>query len=214
LESCKKEAVNYPILRETITQYIHLLKFLTNQTTNQIMNNEIVDGIFASEEKLNAYLELISNTGVKHDVYNRIYAKFKTDLEEVASRLNLQLLEFDFKREKKPFSIFSFSNETFKQFNLKIAYCFQEKNMQNLVFGLCYITYPNNRNIPKEFKEQFDKMLGFISNESDWFLCYKEHNYRNWGPVNHARANDGTIAKYIEEELNSMLKIFKEVGIK
>ena len=41
LEQCKKEAVSLPIIRETISQYINLLKFLTNQTTMDKMKDEI-----------------------------------------------------------------------------------------------------------------------------------------------------------------------------
>lgn len=41
LELCLKEAVEYPMLREVIKQYIYLIKKLTNQTTNNRMNNEI-----------------------------------------------------------------------------------------------------------------------------------------------------------------------------
>lgn len=41
LEKCKEKAVNHPTLRETITQYINLSKYLTNQLTNSAMENEI-----------------------------------------------------------------------------------------------------------------------------------------------------------------------------
>ncbi|MBH1960411.1 MAG: PD-(D/E)XK nuclease family protein, partial [Flavobacteriia bacterium] len=41
LELCKKEAVSLPILRETIGQYINLIKKLTHQTTNKKMEIEI-----------------------------------------------------------------------------------------------------------------------------------------------------------------------------
>jgi hypothetical protein len=213
LESCKKEAVHYPILRETIAQYIQLLKTLTNQNMNQNMSNEIVTNIFENEEKLNAYLALISNKSVENAVYAKIYAKFKVDLEEVARKLNLQLLDFKFDREN-PFSIFSFSNEALKQFNLKVTYIFERKNMQGLLLGLRYDKYPNEKKIPKEIKEQFDNTLT-LNKIPDWFLCYKEHDtYRNWGPLNHAKANDGTIAKDIEKELISILETFKELEIK
>lgn len=43
LELCKKQAVNLPILRETIGQYINLIKKLTHQTTNKEMEKDIVE---------------------------------------------------------------------------------------------------------------------------------------------------------------------------
>lgn len=41
LELCKKEAVNLPILREGIGQYINLIKKLTHQTTNKKMEQNL-----------------------------------------------------------------------------------------------------------------------------------------------------------------------------
>ena len=41
LEICLKEAVNYPMLREAIKQYIYLIKKITNQTSNNKMSGEI-----------------------------------------------------------------------------------------------------------------------------------------------------------------------------
>ncbi|QIY83248.1 PD-(D/E)XK nuclease family protein [Chryseobacterium sp. NEB161] len=50
LELCKKETVNLPILRESIGQYINLIKKLTNQTTNTKMAKDIVE-IIADNSK-------------------------------------------------------------------------------------------------------------------------------------------------------------------
>ena len=41
LEKCKKESVSLPIIRETIAQYINLIKYLTNQTAGDNMKEEI-----------------------------------------------------------------------------------------------------------------------------------------------------------------------------
>lgn len=50
LELCKKETVNLPILRESIGQYINLIKKITNQTTNVKMAKDIVE-IIADNSK-------------------------------------------------------------------------------------------------------------------------------------------------------------------
>lgn len=41
LEECKRDAVSLPVIRETISQYINLLKQLTNQATEEKMKDEI-----------------------------------------------------------------------------------------------------------------------------------------------------------------------------
>src|SRR5690606_17360350 len=41
LENCKKTAIDTPMLREVLSQYIYLLKKITNQNTNKEMSKEI-----------------------------------------------------------------------------------------------------------------------------------------------------------------------------
>lgn len=52
LEKCKKEAVNLPLLREGITHYINLIKFLTGKSNNKIMENQIRDFIASTPENI------------------------------------------------------------------------------------------------------------------------------------------------------------------
>ena len=48
LKECHKETANLPILRETLTQYIYLIKQLTGQTMSDDMNKEIAQLIIES----------------------------------------------------------------------------------------------------------------------------------------------------------------------
>ncbi len=50
LIQCHKEAATYPLLRETISQYINLIKYLTGKTMNDNMKTEIVDAILRNPE--------------------------------------------------------------------------------------------------------------------------------------------------------------------
>ena len=52
LTSCRKEAVENPILREGITQYINLIKHLTGQKMNDNMKKEIVKTILDGDGNL------------------------------------------------------------------------------------------------------------------------------------------------------------------
>ncbi len=49
LEKCIKETVNFPLLRETISQYINTIKQLTGQSINKQMENEIIELLTKSE---------------------------------------------------------------------------------------------------------------------------------------------------------------------
>ncbi|MBP6429562.1 MAG: PD-(D/E)XK nuclease family protein [Bacteroidales bacterium] len=64
LETCKKESVNQPLLREGIGHYINLIKHLTDQSTNKAMSNEIINEILMSKEALSSS-RVISNNFTK-----------------------------------------------------------------------------------------------------------------------------------------------------
>lgn len=61
LEQCMKEAVSLPIIRETIQQYINLLKILTNQTTNNKMAEEIINLLIDDSKKFIAAQKIAEN---------------------------------------------------------------------------------------------------------------------------------------------------------
>lgn len=59
LEKCKKESVSLPIIRETIAQYLNLIKYLTNQAIGDNMKEEIKKLITDNPDYANA-IELCS----------------------------------------------------------------------------------------------------------------------------------------------------------
>ena len=54
LIECHKESSNFPILRETITQYINLIKQLTHQTMSDEQKNELVKIIVSNSNYIDA----------------------------------------------------------------------------------------------------------------------------------------------------------------
>src|SRR5690554_6612611 len=69
IENCIKEMAKKPIIRETLNQYLHLVKQITNQTTNNKMEQELTDLILSNEKNYNAYnasyIQLINATAFK-----------------------------------------------------------------------------------------------------------------------------------------------------
>ncbi len=63
IELCHEKTSNFPMLRETITQYIFLIKHITNQTMNEEMEKEIVKKIISSQEMMNAAEIIYNNFG-------------------------------------------------------------------------------------------------------------------------------------------------------
>lgn len=58
LEACHRIASSAPLVRETITQYLHLVKELTNQKPVNIMQQEYVNAALKEQEDLEAFFAL------------------------------------------------------------------------------------------------------------------------------------------------------------
>lgn len=108
LEDCIKEAHLQPILRETIRQYIILIKKLTGQLTNHKMENDILQVIKSNFQAANliknnydkARFEisnLVRNTLIQKlqsRYSNKFSIEFKSNIEETNSNIWLRLHEF------------------------------------------------------------------------------------------------------------------------
>lgn len=54
LEACRKESATIPLLREGISHYINLIRYLTGQTSSKIMKNEILATLTETPDTLKA----------------------------------------------------------------------------------------------------------------------------------------------------------------
>lgn len=79
LEKCKEKAVNFPMLRECITQYIYLIKSLTNQTPNHEMEKELVELISKNGEYFSASIRIEESI---REVKKAVLAKFAYKIKE------------------------------------------------------------------------------------------------------------------------------------
>jgi len=81
LEKCHKEAIEQPILRESIKQYLNIVKKLTNQTINNEIKNEITEILLRD---LKSAKEITDNFHVaKSIILNKIRIKLKKELENI-----------------------------------------------------------------------------------------------------------------------------------
>lgn len=89
LKICLKEAVEFPMLREVIKQYLYLIKKLTNQTTNEKMSQEVIQSILNNTESINTSKLIFEN-------YNRALDILKSN--EIIGFIEM-LVENGFKKE-------------------------------------------------------------------------------------------------------------------
>lgn len=156
LESCIKEMANKPIIRETLNQYLTLVKQLTNQSTNNKMREEIINLIFQNENNLSSFIEIqkLNNDFYKHIIINKLIP----DLKEIAAELNLELLlNEDSLVQQIGWPGFRFTNDKLKLIDISINIsAFQSTRFSNVHFGIT----SDNKNynfaeIVKNFNDEF-----------------------------------------------------------
>jgi len=156
LEKCKKDAVNHPTLRETITQYIYLLKELTHQTTNQFMKNDVVNLIAQNSDFIRSAQEIWANqeTIKLQIVCNlceklRSYAKnagWRFDTAEVSGKVGQKDTGFGFQTEEAPYWVYYYFRDNYEKLEVGIDWipnqpkddCLRDKirqHFQNFEYG-------------------------------------------------------------------------------
>ena len=134
LEACHKEACKYPLLRETITQYINLIKLLTKQNISKKMEKEILNIIFSSSENLESAL-LIDKNIIPDEIVRRIFESVevyfeKEILKESEKYLYLKNLNFGFWGDEK-LMIYMYENDW------KYSICFEvDDSLDSLNIGI------------------------------------------------------------------------------
>lgn len=84
LQACLKEVADFPILRETIKQYIILIKKLTGQLASQEMKDQIAREIGRTSENFKAAIEIKNNIDgamiqLQTDFWDELYQAIKTE---------------------------------------------------------------------------------------------------------------------------------------
>jgi len=83
IELCLKETIALPLLRETITQYLHLVKKLTGRNMNDKMDDEIISTIAKTPETIEAAFKIHrSIEGVKQKIMSSLKDEIGKSVKE------------------------------------------------------------------------------------------------------------------------------------
>ena len=174
LEKCVAIASRYPIVRETIIQYINHLKQLTNQDMDTRNKEEIV-GILSNVENLKAAKSIYLNYT---STFNLLIEKyFNPKMEDFARNESLQ---YCFDRAEESFVLFRISNSNWQD---KYWIAFTIENNR------CYYGLTNNLDATVNYRMSIEERkiiheslqkLGVESRkESDWWPFYAYYNNLN-----------------------------------
>lgn len=170
LEMSIKEMANKPIIRETLNQYVHVIKTLTNQSINNKMSEDILK---IMKTNISASFQIANNlNNLKKVLVEAFVEKLETNITTE------YLIEVDKNIGQKDTSIYVFKKEWS---NIKIAIYFNGHNFSNVILGI-YDKNTIDKNLREEFQNKFKNVnLGKDLNYQNW---YKLYEYNKFAPIN------------------------------
>ena len=167
LENCRKESVAHSLIRETITQYINLIKYLTGQTMNSEQKNEIVNKIVVNDESLISFLE-IQQSGIFNEVKKNLMEKFHLQVNSVAEENGLiPIWDPNFNIGNDSDCKLLLQDES--KFGYYLGFGFLG-SFNRLVYGICSDTLPYS---DEHRKIVFDK-------KGSGLVDLKKNDFTNW----------------------------------
>lgn len=174
LDECRMEASNHPLVRETIVQYMNLIRQLTQQNTSNRMSEEIANAVLRDEDTLLAYSAL-------HQTYRTLLDKLFETVNE-----KLIVLGEKYKMSSKTSSSdeeFHFSNVHLDNANLNIGF---KKEGGRWFYGFSRINPKSDAPGPEvmeKIKEGLRIVIGPFQGDNNpyWpaWQWWPEHN--TWG---------------------------------
>jgi hypothetical protein len=195
LEQCRKEVAILPIIRESITQYLNLIKYLTNQTLNDTM----------AEELHTLLLSNLESSFIIVDNFDRalltLVEKLNQELIVVAKEFGLGFANnIDFEKNYKGFW---FWKDEWKHVNIGFQFRSYDKD---LCYGFTAKKDPEK--LSSKLREDFKQTNSFRSEL--WWPMYEKmqppfdnwHNYETWKAV-----EDGSMRFIMREKIEYLLKV-------
>lgn len=182
LELCKLESIDNPILRETLTQYIVLIKQLTGQARSNEMKEEFMSTILENEDNFLTAFTLFENININEIKLKILKEKFEPIINSLAGRLGFEeMISFDGCLKINDWG-FSFKKPEWKAF--RIDFAFNTTDLKNLVYGFCpgRACYYYSTNISKKLEKYlWDLPRNLNPDKNQYWLLYRSmDNYRDW----------------------------------
>ncbi len=206
---CIKEVALTPIIRESLIQYLHLIKYLNNQTINRSMS-----------EELSALLN--SNLEAAFTIKNNLSTAMRTLLKKLKS--DVESLEEEFSslgfscnyyvNIDNRYSGFRFFKREFKY----VGMTFQFSDYgEYFTYGIASIDDPIDKPIPQALREELENLVGTKHNDIWWpiKLKFEEPYNKNWKTSFEPweAIENGKLKIVIREKLKHLIELTKNVQL-
>jgi hypothetical protein len=201
LEQCRKEVAIYPIVRESITQYVNLIKYLTNQTLNNTMQEELNIII-----KNNLKASFAIAEGIDEALNILLKQEFIPTLEVACKEIGINCSNgIDF---NKNYSGIWLWKDEWQYVNIGFQFWSKDKDM---IYG--FTTKEQEDNQPLKLPEILKSSLASLGDSSlrqnGWWPLYRklESPYNNWEKYEAWKAiADGTMKDMMIEKIKELLE--------
>jgi hypothetical protein len=197
LEECAKISLHYPMVRETINQYINHLKQLTNQDMYTKNQQEIVE-ILTKKEYANDVAAIFNNQNAWQKAIIENF--LKPALAELANELNLLFDENEMDRLDEKESGFSFYKNGWGRFRIYIWS--ESSGYKGFFYGISHSEGGPAKNIQIKLD-----CFSEVPNEY-WPYGFKFLDYKNWNNDNFAdfaKGRSSEFVMYISRILDELL---------
>ena len=204
LEACRKEVAVYPIVRESITQYINLIRHLTNQTVNHNMQEELNQLLISNLEASFIISDNLDNSLIK------VFDDFAKELQEACEALG-----FNFSNKvdlDKNYSGIFIWKADWKYVNIGFQFQAYDKD---LIYGMVCKLNPDKEPIPEALRKQLSA-ISKSGKTSAWWPCLNrmEAPLDNWSRYNAWKAlTDGTMKRAMLEKIQYLSEMTKEINL-
>lgn len=196
LDLCKKDSVDKPLIRETINQYINIVKVLTGKSNSTKMENEIVGHLLKNKESVeSAFLVSENINNLKKRIIKDYFIK---QMKEIAKEHDYEFDYIEGDCLQKEWTFF-FIKPEWKRF--KIGFNFDRDNLRDLDYGIT--VKRDDISIPDELCQ----LKGYLSNKC--WMYKRMPKYNIWGKLEFVEIVSGgeDLKKYILERVNELMSV-------
>ena len=222
MENCREKATNKPLLREAISHYINLIKYMTNQSLSADMNEEVIKELLKPDHVKN--LANLKESIVLAQI--KLQRKIWEKLKKLLKGQNYDVSEKSINDDQIRNYYYTSKNNKYYGIEIRIAnkdslsFRYGIRLDNNIYGGFTLregINKKNNINLSPDYKKYVDIVKKIDSNfiNNDNWLGYKTMqprlNFKNINEetCNHLSNLDDTVSKMVQN-ITDEINFFKD----
>ena len=207
LKDCRKESACLHTVRETITQYIHLIQELTGQSTTTRMNDELIDEIIQDEESLRAFYTL---RNAETTVNAALVSKLDADIDRLAKETGFERHGpiTDMSRKEGGFA---FITPELREQNLQICFEFDAGGYRSFFFGFALVDSGQKCSVIDKLSSEFAQRFRSDKPSPFWPAWAWWSEYQDWDIDAFEAIRSGQFTNDLKIKLTSLAQIVNVV---